>query len=121
MEVKINEEIRTVAYFLWKNAGEPNGEDMYFWEQATKSVKAPIFFVGKRVVVEYNGIGLQVDVETSTETECIGKIINKISHYDVGDEITFTPDEIREINNGNIHRISYVLEEKWTPLWNGNH
>ena len=95
--VKINEEIQTTAYLLWKSAGEPSGEDMYFWEKAQKTVKIPSYFVGKTVIVEYEDIGLQVKVESATETDCMGKITNKISHYDVGDEITFTTDEIRSV------------------------
>lgn len=35
--VKLNENaIKEAAYFLWENAGRPQGQDEYFWMMATE-------------------------------------------------------------------------------------
>lgn len=39
MANKLNENsIREAAYYLWQNAGCPNGNDEYFWSQAVEQM-----------------------------------------------------------------------------------
>ena len=39
MANKLNENsIREAAYYLWQNAGCPNGNDEYFWSQAVEQL-----------------------------------------------------------------------------------
>ena len=39
MANKLNENsIREAAYYLWQNAGCPNGNDEYFWSQAIEQL-----------------------------------------------------------------------------------
>ena len=41
MANKLNENsIREAAYYLWQNAGCPNGNDDYFWSQAIEQLNS---------------------------------------------------------------------------------
>lgn len=41
MANKLNENsIREAAYYLWQNAGCPNGNDDYFWSQAVEQLNS---------------------------------------------------------------------------------
>ena len=95
-DLNITEKVQTHAYYLWKEAGEPQGEEMKFWLMAENSTHAPKGFIGRIVVVEYEGCELHVRTESATETDCHGVVVNEIDHLGIGigDEIVFTPEEV---------------------------
>lgn len=98
--MNITEKVQTHAYYLWKEAGEPKGEAMNFWLMAEKFSLPPNGFVGKTVIVKYEGHDLHILIENSTATDCRGVVVNEPQDclgIIAGDEIIFVPDEIIEI------------------------